>query len=262
MSESGGWVCGGDGGGRGRGEGPRRGRQPTTSQLLASQPAQQNTHNAHKNTNRSFPTATPKDLAEKLYAAPACRDSARFKRPKLSQTAFTVEHYAGPVTYQSDNFLDKNKDFVVAEHQSLLQASARPFVRELFPADPEPSAAADGAGADGAAPGPSAAAASKRFAAFKFNSVGSQFKRQLGDLMAQLGRMEPHYIRCIKPNAANAPALFEPANVLHQLRCGGVLEAVRISCAGFPNKRPFPEFVEHFWQLAPELYHDQGLEDR
>jgi myosin-5 len=47
----------------------------------------------------------------------------------------------------------------------------------------------------------------KRFAAFKFNSVGSQFKRQLGELMAQLGRMEPHYIRCIKPNSGNKPAL-------------------------------------------------------
>jgi myosin heavy subunit len=61
--------------------------------------------------------------------------------------------------------------------------------------------AQDASAADGT-PGPA-----KRFAAFKFNSVGSQFKRQLGELMSQLGRMEPHYIRCIKPNSANAPAL-------------------------------------------------------
>jgi myosin-5 len=55
--------------------------------------------------------------------------------------------------------------------------------------------------------GNSAGGPNKRFAAFKFNSVGSQFKRQLGELMAQLGRMEPHYIRCIKPNSGNKPAL-------------------------------------------------------
>lgn len=42
----------------------------------------------------------------------------------------------------------------------------------------------------------------------------------------------------------------------------GVLEAVRISCAGFPNKRPFPDFVDHFWSLAPELYHMPDLDDR
>lgn len=73
------------------------------------------------------------DLAEKLYCTPSVRDSGRFSKPKLSNTAFTIQHYAGPVTYQTDNFLDKNKDFVVAEHQALLEVSARPFVRELFP---------------------------------------------------------------------------------------------------------------------------------
>jgi hypothetical protein len=37
------------------------------------------------------------------------KDSQRFHKPKLSQTAFTIQHYAGPVTYQTENFLDKNK---------------------------------------------------------------------------------------------------------------------------------------------------------
>jgi myosin-5 len=41
----------------------------------------------------------------------------------------------------------------------------------------------------------------------------------------------------MKPNNANRPMLFENANVLHQLRCGGVLEAVRISCAGYPSRK-------------------------
>lgn len=57
--------------------------------------------------------------------------------------------------------------------------------------------------------------------AFKFSSVGSQFKKQLGDLMLQLHTMEPHYVRCVKPNGLNKPGLFENANALHQLRCGG-----------------------------------------
>jgi hypothetical protein len=42
----------------------------------------------------------------------------------------------------------------------------------------------------------------------------------------------------------------------------GVLEAVRISCAGFPSKRLFIDFVDHFWSLAPDLYHRQDLDDR
>ncbi|WIA40194.1 hypothetical protein OEZ86_013582 [Tetradesmus obliquus] len=197
-----------------------------------------------------FPTATHKDLAEKLYCTPSVKDSQRFAKPKLSQTAFTIQHYAGPVTYQTENFLDKNKDFVVAEHQQLLEASSRQFVQELFASEPVP---------EGAENTPSKAAPR---AAFKFNSVGSQFKKQLGELMAQLHTMEPHYVRCVKPNGLNKPGLFENSNALHQLRCGGVLEAVRISCAGFPNKRPFPDFVDHFWSLAPELYHMPDLDDR
>lgn len=61
---------------------------------------------------------------------------------------------------------------------------------------------------------------------YRFSSVGTRFKKQLADLMAALHTMEPHYIRCIKPNSKNQPMDFESNNVLHQLRCGGVLEAV------------------------------------
>lgn len=50
--------------------------------------------------------------------------------------------------------------------------------------------------------------------------------------MDTLHQMQPHYIRCIKPNQLNQPLNYENEHVLHQLRCGGVLEAIRISCAG------------------------------
>lgn len=33
----------------------------------------------------------------------------------------------------------------------------------------------------------------------------------------------------------------------------GVMEAIRISCAGYPTKRPFYEFVDRFGILAPEV---------
>lgn len=36
------------------------------------------------------------------------------------------------VTYQTELFLDKNKDYVVAEHQALLSASKCSFVSSLF----------------------------------------------------------------------------------------------------------------------------------
>lgn len=63
--------------------------------------------------------------------------SSRFSKPKLDQTGFTIEHYAGAVSYRTENFLNKNKDFVVAEHQQLMQNSTVEFVRALFPPEPE-----------------------------------------------------------------------------------------------------------------------------
>lgn len=41
--------------------------------------------------------------------------------------------------YQADLFLEKNKDYVVAEHQALLTASKCVFVANLFPSLPEES---------------------------------------------------------------------------------------------------------------------------
>jgi myosin-5 len=82
------------------------------------------------------------------------------------------------------------------------------------------------------------------FKSFKFDSVCAQFKRQLSDLMAALAVMQPHYVRCIKPNPASQPGVLDHAYVLQQLRCGGVMEAVRISCAGFAFRRPYAVFLE------------------
>ncbi|RZC77767.1 hypothetical protein C5167_002019 [Papaver somniferum] len=175
-----------------------------------------------------FPKSTHETFAQKLYQT--YKNNKRFSKPKTSRTNFTINHYAGDVTYQADYFLDKNKDYVVAEHQALLDASSCPFVANLFPKLAEDS--------------------SKQS---KFSSIGTRFKQQLQSLMETLSTTEPHYIRCVKPNGVLKPGIFENFNVLNQLRCGGVLEAIRISCAGYPTKRTFDEFLDRFGTLAPDL---------
>ncbi|XP_042395964.1 myosin-17-like isoform X3 [Zingiber officinale] len=175
-----------------------------------------------------FPRSTHETFAQKLYQT--FKNNKRFIKPKLSRTNFTISHYAGEVTYQADYFLDKNKDYVVAEHQDLLNASKCPFVSGLFPPLPEESSKSS-----------------------KFSSIGSRFKLQLQSLMETLSSTEPFYIRCVKPNNVLKPAIFENSNVIQQLRCGGVLEAIRISCAGYPTRRTFYEFLLRFGLLAPEV---------
>ena len=126
---------------------------------------------------------------------------------------------------------------MVADHQKLLADSEETLLRDIFAPEEEK------------APAPGARASKS---AMKFSSIGAAFKSQLGALMAKLNETEPHYIRCIKPNGRNVPSAFENANVLHQLRCGGVLEAVRISCAGYPSRKPVDEFLDRFGLLAPD----------
>ncbi|KAL3586178.1 hypothetical protein D5086_013045 [Populus alba] len=175
-----------------------------------------------------FPKSTHETFAQKLYQT--FKNNKRFIKPKLSRTSFTISHYAGEVMYLADQFLDKNKDYVVAEHQDLLTASKCPFAAGLFPPLAEESSKSS-----------------------KFSSIGSRFKLQLQSLMETLNSTEPHYIRCVKPNNLLKPAIFENANIIQQLRCGGVLEAIRISCAGYPTRRTFYEFLLRFGVLAPEV---------
>ena len=63
---------------------------------------------------------------------------------------------------------------MVAEHVGLLRSSDAPFIRDLF-ADTEAEAAAEAAAA--AAPGARGRRGTK--SAFKLNSVGAQFRKQL-----------------------------------------------------------------------------------
>nr|AAB71529.1 unconventional myosin [Helianthus annuus] len=175
-----------------------------------------------------FPKSTHETFAQKLYQT--FPKNKRFIKPKLSRTSFTISHYAGEVTYLADQFLDKNKDYVVAEHQDLLTASKCPFVVGLFPPLPVESSKSS-----------------------KFSSIGSRFKLQLQSLMETLSTTEPHYIRCVKPNNVLKPAIFENLNIIQQLRCGGVLEAIRISCAGYPTRRTFDEFLLRFGVLYPDV---------
>ncbi|CAH2037137.1 unnamed protein product [Thlaspi arvense] len=175
-----------------------------------------------------FPKSTHETFSQKLFQT--FKNHKRFSKPKLSRTDFTISHYAGEVTYQSNHFIDKNKDYIVAEHQALFAASNCSFVAGLFHALHEDSSRSS-----------------------KFSSIGTRFKQQLHSLMETLNGTEPHYIRCIKPNNILKPGIFENSNVIHQLRCGGVLEAIRISCAGYPTRLAFYDFLERFGLLAPEV---------
>ncbi|KAL7159103.1 hypothetical protein ABFS83_01G006500 [Erythranthe nasuta] len=184
-----------------------------------------------------FPKSTHETFSNKLFQN--FRSHQRLEKAKFSETDFTIAHYAGKVNYQTEKFLDKNRDYIVVEHCNLLASSECPFVAGLFPPLPEESSRSS----------------------YKFSSVASRFKQQLQSLMETLSSTEPHYVRCVKPNSLNRPHRFENASIIHQLRCGGVLEAIRISLAGYPTRKTYHEFVDRFGIISLDIM-DASYDDK
>jgi myosin heavy subunit len=81
-------------------------------------------------------------------------------------------------------------------------------------------------------------------------TVLSQFTKQLQELMDSVKTTRSHFIRCIKPNVLMSPDSYDCGLVMSQLRCGGVLGAVQVFRAGFPNRFDFSYFVTKYSSFA------------
>ncbi|KAK4501342.1 hypothetical protein PRZ48_007150 [Zasmidium cellare] len=169
-----------------------------------------------------------------------------YKKPRFGKSAFTVCHYAVDVTYESDGFIEKNRDTVPDEHLEVLRNSSNPFLNEVLESSAvvrERDNAALNPKANGAAGNRVGGAAAKK------PTLGGIFKSSLIQLMDTINSTEVHYIRCIKPNEGKEAWKFEGPMVLSQLRACGVLETVRISCAGYPTRWTYEEFALRYYML-------------
>lgn len=184
-----------------------------------------------------------------------------YKMPRFgNKSAFTVCHYAVDVTYESEGFIEKNRDTVPDEHMEVLRASSNSFLNELL------EAASTVRERDNAAAQqkPSAVAASGKrpgAAATRKPTLGGIFKSSLIELMNTINSTDVHYIRCIKPNEGKEAWKFEGPMVLSQLRACGVLETVRISCAGYPTRWTYEEFALRYYMLVPSAQWTSVLRD-
>mmetsp|Transcript_26509 Transcript_26509/g.85759 ORF Transcript_26509/g.85759 Transcript_26509/m.85759 type:complete len:756 (-) Transcript_26509:95-2362(-) len=95
-------------------------------------------------------------------------------------------------------------------------------------------------------------------------TVASKFRSQLRDLMRDVAATQCRYVRCVRPNDAarpvGTPNCFDRIAVVEQLRCCGVLSALRVSRAGYPDRKGVRPFVERFAICAPKLKPSELLE--
>ena len=193
---------------------------------------------------------TDQSFVAKTYEI--CADHPRFIGSDRSKAlgCFSVQHYAGPVEYNSESFLAKNKDELPKETTDLLLSSSKPLLQdlgEMLSVSSSPSSA----------PSPVARGSPylKRSASsLSRASVGSQFSSQLRQLRDRIDKTAPHYIKCLKPNDELVPDNFVPSIIADQLRCAGVLEAVRVSRVGFPQRYPHSLFVQRYGILGGHTF--------
>ncbi|KAJ7219033.1 myosin 5 [Mycena pura] len=225
-----------------------------------------------------LPSGSDTSLLQKLNTQllkPEFKDV--YKKPRFGNSAFTIAHYALDVTYEVEGFLEKNRDTVPDEHMTLLASTKNPFLKEVLDAallSTRPAESPNPGSSDSGSAGPGSRRSSvipdpgrqsfignstnatttgpkRPGAVAKKPTQGSIFKASLITLMETLSVTNVHYIRCIKPNEKKRPWEFQPQQVLGQLRACGVLETIRISCAGYPTRWTYEEFAERYYMLVP-----------
>lgn len=85
----------------------------------------------------------------------------------------------------------------------------------------------------------------------RFSSVSGHFCTQLGALTDTLQSTSSHFVRCINPNKKKTPDCFVGGEVLHQLRCSGMMEALRLMHAGFPTRCPYEDLYDRYKDMMP-----------
>uniref|UniRef100_A0A672JQE5 Unconventional myosin-Va n=1 Tax=Salarias fasciatus TaxID=181472 RepID=A0A672JQE5_SALFA len=200
-----------------------------------------------------MPKGSDDSWAQKLYNT-HLKTCTLFEKPRMSNRAFIIQHFADKVEYQCDGFLEKNKDTVNEEQINVLKASKFDLLVELFRDEEKatsPTGQVQGTGGRtrlSVKPDKGRDSSSKEHK----KTVGCQFRNSLQMLMETLNATTPHYVRCIKPNDFKQAFSFDPKRAVQQLRACGVLETIRISAAGFPSRWTYQEFFSRYRVLMKQ----------
>merc|ERR1712241_1597426 len=188
----------------------------------------------------NFPKATDKTFEDKVKAQHLGK-SANMAKAKSStdpNAHFAIIHYAGTVSYNVTGWLEKNKDPVNETVVDVLKRGSCELMKVVWADMPGQSAP------------PAEEKKKKKKGGGK--TVSSVYLVQLADLMGTLNITEPHFIRCIVPNTHKKPLETETPLIMHQLKCNGVLEGIRVCMLGFPNRIRYADYKMRYMILGAE----------
>ncbi|XP_057279122.1 myosin-1B-like isoform X2 [Pezoporus wallicus] len=202
-----------------------------------------------------FPKATDTSFKNKLYDQHLGKNK-NFQKPKpakgKAEAHFALVHYAGTVDYNIAGWLDKNKDPLNESVVELYQKSSLKLLCFLF----SNYASAETSDTAGGKKGGKKKGGS-------FQTVSAVFRENLNKLMTNLRSTHPHFVRCLVPNESKTPGEMDHFLVMHQLRCNGVLEGIRICRKGFPSRILYVDFKQRYKILnASAIPDDQSTDSK
>jgi len=147
---------------------------------------------------------------------------------EIDLNMFKIKHYAGDVIYIVDGFIEKNTDLLYNDISLVLNSSSNSCIREMFPLNIDNLKTPE--------------------------TISTQFKNSMSQLIKNLTSKVPHYIRCIKPNNNKRAGEFNDELCLHQCQYLGLLENIKVRRAGYCFKKEFKKFIERFKVLTDETW--------
>ncbi|KAG8129050.1 hypothetical protein E2320_015812, partial [Naja naja] len=161
-----------------------------------------------------------------------------YVKPNLPLPIFTIQHYAGPVTYQVHKFLNKNHDQLRPEVLDIFSHSHLKLVSSLFQNVREQQV--------------NQRKSKSRVERLKYraSTLVSKFQQSLQDVIAKLDRSHVFFVQCMKPNSKKVPDIFDTEYVACQLRHLGILEAISLRKGGYPIRLSFHHFLTRYGVLA------------
>ncbi len=160
----------------------------------------------------------------------------KFFVDKFVSPFFSVVHTAKPVEYNSNNFIDKNKDETkINVLKSILNSKSQLF-NFIFTItlDNEEFIAEKNKLTD-----------DKKWVNKDEKFLGLKFCKEMKQLKKELKACNHHYVRCLKPNELKKPFVFHSNFIFNQIQYLGILATIQVRKNGFPMRRHFEEFCDY-----------------
>ncbi|KAI5628300.1 unconventional myosin-VIIb-like isoform X1 [Silurus asotus] len=190
-----------------------------------------------------FPKGTDATLLQKMFQFHG-KNKVYIPPNHSHKTKFGIEHFAGPVYYDSKGFLEKNRDALSSDLLILVDTSTNELLKQIFHND----LSTNGKSSRNPKMMISSMSSTRQMTDNKkrMPTLCGQFRQSLDSLMKTLTACQPYFIRCIKPNDFKKPMLFDRELCLRQLRYSGMMETIRIRKAGYPIRHTFKQFLDRY----------------